>query len=136
VRAAPVVSRATVRRYALISLVSALGAAYPGTGAWSQPPTLSIVSPKPGETVHDNTGDVAVLLAIGAGADGGRIRVLLDGKRHGRDREAHSFLLTGVERGEHVLQVQLLDAAGAPVASSEAVKFHLWQASRLFPSRQ
>ncbi|HEY7741952.1 MAG TPA: hypothetical protein VIA19_02810 [Burkholderiales bacterium] len=100
---------------------------------------VSIVSPRNEETIHDNTGRVAVTVAIRNGdalAAGGAIRVLLDGKPFGPDARASSFALEGLERGEHRLQVQLTNAAGAVIATSEVVTFYMWQASALFPSRK
>jgi hypothetical protein len=100
---------------------------------------VSIVSPRNEETIHDNTGRVAVTVAIRNGdslAAGGAIRVLLNGRPFGPDQRTSSFALEDVERGEHVLQVQLTNAAGAVVATSESVKFYMWQASALFPSRK
>jgi hypothetical protein len=100
---------------------------------------VSIVSPRNEETIHDNTGRVAVTIAIRNGntlAAGGAIRVLLDGKPFGPDARTSSFALEGLERGEHRLQVQLTNAAGAVIATSEVVTFYMWQASALFPSRK
>jgi hypothetical protein len=100
---------------------------------------VRIVSPQNEETIHDNTGRVAVTVMIRNGdslAAGGAIRVLLDGRPFGPDARASSFALEGVERGEHLLQVQLTNAAGTVIASSEVVKFYMWQASALFPSRK
>jgi hypothetical protein len=100
---------------------------------------ISIVSPRNEETIHDNTGRVAVTVAIRNGdplAAGGAIRVLLDGKPFGPDARASSFVLEGLERGEHRLQVQLTNATGTAIATSEVVTFYMWQASALFPSRK
>ena len=100
---------------------------------------VSIVSPRNEETIHDNTGRVAVTVAIRNGdslAAGGAIRVLLDGKPFGLDARASSFALEGLERGEHRLQVQLTNAAGTVIVTSEVVTFYMWQASAQFPSRK
>jgi len=100
--------------------------------------SITIASPKPGETIHDNAGNVAMAVVVrndGAAQDAS-IRVLLDGQPYGPVQHSRSFTLTGVERGEHTLRVQLIGASGNVIASSDAVKFHLWQASRLFPGRK
>lgn len=100
---------------------------------------VSIVSPQSEETIHDNTGRLAVTVAITNGdplAAGGSLRVLLDGRIFGPGARATSFAVEGIERGEHLLQVQVVDAAERVIASSESVKFFMWQASRLFPSRK
>lgn len=100
--------------------------------------SITIASPKPEETIHDNAGNVVVAVVVrndGAAQDAA-IRVLLDGQPYGPVQHSRSFTLTGVERGEHTLQVQLIGASGNVIASSGTVKFHLWQASRLFPGRK
>lgn len=100
---------------------------------------VTISSPQNEETIHDNTGRVPVTVAITGGeplAAGGSIRALLDGKPFGPAARAAAFALEGVERGEHLLRVEVLDAAGTIIAVSEPVKFYMWQASALFPSRK
>ena len=96
---------------------------------------VTISSPASGETLHDNEGNVRVTLAIqGAGVPG--IRPLLDGKPYGPDQRTSTFILENVDRGEHVLQVQVIDAKGDVVATSQPLTFYLWRASALFPSRK
>lgn len=100
--------------------------------------TIAISSPKPGETIHDNAGNVAVTIVVrndGVAQDAS-IRVLLDGQPYGPVQRSHSFMLKGIERGEHTLRVLLIGASGDVIASSATVKFYLWQASRLFPGRK
>jgi hypothetical protein len=100
---------------------------------------VRISSPQNEETIHDNTGRVQVTVAITGGdplAAGGSIRTVLDGKAFGPAARTASFALDGVERGEHLLQVQVADAAGKVIATSGTVKFYMWQASALFPSRK
>jgi hypothetical protein len=97
---------------------------------------VAISTPASGETVHDNQGNVRVTLAIQAGAVPPVIRPLLDGKPHGADQRTSTFILENVDRGEHVLQVQLIDANGDVIAKSQSVTFYLWRASALFPSRK
>lgn len=106
--------------------------------AQGTPATIGITSPADEETVHDNTGRVPVAVTLDGDAlpTGGAIRVLLDGAPLGPARTTATFALEGVERGEHTLQVQLLDASGNVAASSPTVKFYMWQASKLFPGRK
>jgi hypothetical protein len=121
----------------LLAFLCALAfAAHPVT---AQNTGVSIASPQNEETIHDNTGRVLVTVTIRNGDPfdaGGAIRVLLDGRPFGPDARTSSFALEGVERGEHLLQVQLTNAAGTVIATSEVVKFYMWQASKLFPSRK
>lgn len=99
---------------------------------------IMISRPQHGETIHDNTGAVPVAVALhGAtlGADK-RLRVLIDGNPYVADQRALEFTLKGIERGEHHLQVQLLDDAGRVLATSLTSTFQVWQASSLFPGRK
>ncbi|HSQ02928.1 MAG TPA: hypothetical protein VLN59_02760 [Burkholderiales bacterium] len=96
---------------------------------------IIINSPANGETVHDNEGNVHVTLTMqGAGTLG--IRPLVDGNPYGPDQRTSSFILANVDRGEHILQVQLIDAQGRVIAASEPVTFYLWRASVRFPSHK
>lgn len=99
---------------------------------------LTIDAPASGETLHDNEGRVPVTVSI-RGLPAGtapRLRPLVDGAAQGPDRRARTFSLEGVDRGEHVLVVQLIDARGGVIAASPPVTFHLWRASALFPARR
>jgi len=99
---------------------------------------LAITSPTAKQTLHDNSGNVSVSVALEDGAvlpKGYRIRLLLDGQPAAADARATSFDLSGVERGSHRLQALIVDARGRVIARSEPVTFYMRQASRLFPSR-
>jgi hypothetical protein len=124
---------------ALVLCLCALGLPANLPAAQEAAVRVSVVSPVSEETIHDNTGRLLVSVAITNGdalAKGGAIRVLLDGRPHGVEARATSFAVEGVERGEHLLQVQVVDATGNVIASSESVKFYMWQASKLFPGRK
>jgi hypothetical protein len=129
-----------MRRSGAWTLAVLLVLACTGAGAADTPrPAISILSPAPEQTVHDNEGRVPVSVAVtppNAFETGHSVRVSLDGRGHGAPQRTTSFTVEGVERGEHTLQVELLDAGGRVVAVSAPVKFYLWQASRLFPSRK
>jgi hypothetical protein len=102
------------------------------------PAAVFVSSPQAGATVHDNSGAVpvsVVVQGIAFTADH-RVRVLLDGKPYGSDHRTLQFTLQGVERGEHLLQIQLLDGKDTLHAVSPAITFYLWQASRLIPPRK
>lgn len=94
---------------------------------------IAITNPADGATIHDNEGNVPVEVTV---KRGGTIVALLDGKPYGAPRSSTSFILEGVERGEHTLQVQLVDAGGKVLASSAPVQFYVWRASVLFPGRK
>lgn len=102
---------------------------------------IVILNPQAEEIIHDNTGAVAVSVGLGKGVgltNGRRLRVLLDGLPSGPDGVGGSLnvVLRDVARGEHSLQAMLVDRAGNPLAASEPVRFYMWRASRLFPSRK
>lgn len=104
----------------------------------AQPVTIVIDRPTTGETIHSNTGTVPVAVSLPGRTivAGERLRVLIEGKPYGADQPAMTFELQGIERGEHSLHVQLIDAKGATLATSRNVTFYLWQASSLFPGRK
>lgn len=106
--------------------------------AFAQNAAVIITRPQAGETVHDNTGAVPVEVTVAGGVltAGQRLRVLLDEKPYGAEQRAPAFVLQGVERGEHQLRVELVDAKGTVLGASSPVTFYMWQASSLFPSRK
>jgi len=131
----------SIRRLAAVAAVLLWVSALPIAPVLAQSgaPGIAIISPKNEETLHDNAGRVPVSIAIqGSGElpEHSSVRVLLDGKPHGASRNGASFMLEGVERGEHTLQAQVVDAGGKTILSSDTVTFYLWQASRLFPGRK
>jgi hypothetical protein len=97
---------------------------------------VAIVQPGNEDTVQDNQGNVVVQVAVSPSlAPGDRIVLMLDGRPVGT-RMDPSFTLSGIDRGTHTLQAQVVGASGATLAASQPVTFHMWQASRLFPSRK
>jgi hypothetical protein len=99
---------------------------------------VSIVAPAPDETVHDNRGNVAVVVAVAPplrAASGNRVTLLLDGKPVA-SAPGGRIALSGVDRGTHTLRAQLTAADGAALATSAPRVFHIWRASRLFPNRE
>ncbi len=99
---------------------------------------VSIVAPKQNQSLFSNNGDVAVEIKVSPplrAADGDRIAVLLDGKAVASGAGA-SIALSGVNRGTHMLQAQVISQGGAVLAASAPVSFQLWHASRLFPNRR
>ena len=116
-----------------------LGLATPFACAAQQAPRIALVSPSAEETIHDNTGTVAVSATVenaGSTPNGLAIRVLLDGKAYGELQHAATFTLHEIDRGAHSLQLELLDSAGKTIAASAPVTFYLWQASVLFRGRK
>jgi hypothetical protein len=100
--------------------------------------SIAVVKPAGDATVFDNAGNVEVTVAVSPALRidaGDRIALILDGRRIAV-RRATQFKLSGITRGEHSLEGQVVDSRGNVLISSNPVKFHLWQASRLFPNRR
>jgi hypothetical protein len=97
---------------------------------------VRIVAPKAEETVHSNSGYLAVTVAVStpSAKAGGHLSLLLDGKTVATGSEQH-FVLKGIDRGSHTLRLQVNAADGTVLATSPQVTFHMWRASRLFRSR-
>lgn len=96
---------------------------------------IAIVSPQHEQTVHDNLGNVSVVVEAALG-DRRRIRLLLDGLPVGPDTDASTIDLEGIDRGEHKLQALLVNEKGEVLARSRAVTFYMWRASAQFPTRR
>lgn len=94
--------------------------------------SLRIVRPTQGETIHDNSGTVPVEWAVepAAAGLGLNFRLVLDGQPLSGLQAGSRFILQGVERGEHTVQVTAVDRNDKELATSNKVTFYLWQASR------
>ncbi len=99
-------------------------------------PAITITAPANEGTVHSNTGEVSVAVTVAPRLEPGQtIVITLDDREVARGARRR-VRLSGVDRGTHLLQARLLDAQGNVLAESDAVTFHLWHASRLFPERK
>ena len=99
---------------------------------------VRIVAPADEETVHNNNGDVTVLVRISPPLEatpGDHAVLLLDSHAAASGRTTR-FELRGVDRGTHDLQAQVVATDGSVLGASPVVTFHMWRASRLFPNRQ
>jgi hypothetical protein len=125
-----------------LALAAVLASAYAidasaQSGMTSSYDSIAVVKPAGGSTVFNNAGNVAVTVAVSPALRaraGDRIALILDGRRISV-RRATRFKLSGIARGEHSLEAQVVDSSGNALISSNPVKFYLWQASRLFPNR-
>ncbi|QIT53749.1 DUF4124 domain-containing protein [Aquisalimonas sp. 2447] len=98
---------------------------------------VRIIQPEDEGTVRDNQGYVDVQVALDPNLrDGHRVQFVLDGEPRGELSRSTSQRLTEVHRGEHRLQVRVVDGAGNTVAESDPVTFYMHQASRLMPGSQ
>lgn len=99
---------------------------------------LQLVRPVAEETIHDNRGRVEVEIVIEPALDvsaGDRIRLRLDGALLPTAWTKRRFTLIGIHRGTHRLQALITDRDGRTLAATDARRFYMWQASRLFPNR-
>jgi len=92
---------------------------------------LSITSPSAEETIWNTGGTISVNLALQPALTAGHtIRLLLDGRQKQQlGPGVTSTQLSGVERGTHQLQAQVVTPGGQIVQSAPAVTFYYKQAS-------
>lgn len=90
---------------------------------------VSIVSPRPEQSLRDNAGQVNVQVEV-APKKSGKFQLILDNQIVNTQTKGQ-FLLEGVDRGAHVLEVNFLDNSGKILASSIPQTFYLHKASAL-----
>ncbi len=94
--------------------------------------TLAISSPSADQTLFINTGNVPVNIVVQPTLrQDDSLRVLLDGSRVVNDSRELSHLLNNVDRGEHRLQVEIVDKKGKRLQSSAEIRFFLRRKSSL-----
>jgi hypothetical protein len=93
---------------------------------------LDIVRPEPEETLRNIEGNLIVELATYPALSAEhRIDLILDGQRRNLNARALRFPVPEVFRGEHTLQVVIIDQAGAVVQRSSMVRFFVQQTSAI-----
>ncbi|WP_207891769.1 DUF4124 domain-containing protein [Thiogranum longum] len=100
--------------------------------------SVEIISPLPDETVRDNPGNVAVTVSSKPPLDsreGHRYQFILDGQAVDKPQTATTKVLTGVDRGEHQIEVTVVDAKGRELARSSATRFFLHRQTIFNPAR-
>lgn len=123
-----------VRTLSLLLLCLALPLTSWAAGETVAYTSLVITQPAAEETIHDNTGTLAVELALSPALQieqGHRIKLLLDGTAMPVTGTT-SLTLTQIDRGAHTLQAAVVDQSGAVLIVSEPVSFYMWRASALF----
>jgi hypothetical protein len=91
---------------------------------------LDIVSPTSQETLHNIEGNLAVSVATNPGLQSGhRFNVVLDGETREIGARSLDFAVGDVFRGEHTLQVVIVDSAGDEIRRSAPVTFFVRQTS-------
>lgn len=114
--------------------------ARPSAGAVSGPfmpySTFRIASPQDEETLPTGAaGNAQVALDIDPDLrDDHRVRLLLDGQVSQSALHTSVFMLTNLNRGEHRLQAELLDASGQVRHRSEPVTLYVQRASINLPA--
>nr|WP_297462281.1 DUF4124 domain-containing protein [uncultured Halomonas sp.] len=98
--------------------------------------TFRIVSPQDGATLPTGyAGNVQVELDIDPDLrDDHRVRLLLDGQVSQSAMHTKAFMLTNLERGEHQLRAELLDASGNVRHRSAPITLYVQRASVNLPA--
>ncbi|MEC9483995.1 MAG: DUF4124 domain-containing protein [Halomonas sp.] len=93
--------------------------------------TFRIAAPENGQTLPTGYGgDVQVMLDVDPDLrEDHRVRLLLDGEISQSAMHTKAFILTNLDRGEHVLQAELLDASGQVRHRSAPVILYVHRAS-------
>jgi hypothetical protein len=111
-----------------------LGALADDPGA---PYELGIATPADESTVFNDGGDVVVSVTIApALASDDKVELLVDGVPIAPPMKSLDFPLTGITRGQHLLQARVIDATGNVSSISPATTVFMWEASRLFLNRR
>lgn len=91
---------------------------------------VEINQPKQNATVRDNTGSVYIAGSIKPiFKQGLAIQLLLDGKPHQPPQSHSMFVLRDIDRGEHIIKMQLLNEQGKIIALSKPITFYMHRAS-------
>ncbi len=95
-----------------------------------------IVQPTDGGTVRSNEGKVQVVLDLEPDlAPKHRFRFYLDGEALKGDFASRLVVFENVERGEHSLRVEIVDAGNGRVIQTRSIKFFLRRAAETHPDR-
>jgi Domain of unknown function (DUF4124) len=97
---------------------------------------VSIITPTNDETMRDNTGNVAVSVAVKPALDksaGHRIQFFLDGQTEGEPKISDRTVFQGLDRGAHTVEAAVVDGSGKELLRSPATRFYLHRQSVNFP---
>ena len=98
--------------------------------------SLRITSPGHDESVRGNTGDIEVIVDVRPKLRAEHeLRLLVDGATEQVGRQSR-FVLSGVDRGTHTLQVEILHQTGEVLLASEPSSFHLQRYTELTAPNQ
>lgn len=97
--------------------------------------TINIIQPEQEATIRDNTGSVHISGSIKPSFEPGfRVRLLLNGQVQGEPQSSTVFVLRDVDRGEHTIQLELIDQSGKLIATSSVTTFFLHRARLISPN--
>lgn len=108
------------------------------TGSRDQPhpgyQEFSVASPKSGEVIRDNAGNVSVKLRLRPRLQpGDTIDFVVDGQSLASGKST-SALLTSMDRGSHTIEAIIRDRDGKVVAQTGSVHFDVLRRTRLLPA--
>jgi hypothetical protein len=87
---------------------------------------LDIVSPQNDATIWDNNGNFSVQISMEpALVAGDTLQIMLDGKVVASSSSSTSFNITGIDRGTHIVQAQIINAQQAVVKTSQSITIFL-----------
>lgn len=88
--------------------------------------TVTITSPRNGETLKNNTGIVQVKIQTEPKLrPEDSIQIIYDGKPQATQQNASSITITEVYRGQHTLKAQIINKAGKTLLSSDPITFYM-----------
>jgi len=89
-----------------------------------------ITIPKNNATIRDNTGSIFIQSIIKPVFKRGlTIQLLLDGKAYSSPQIHGRFSLRNIDRGEHIIQMELMNEKGEVIALSDEITFYMHRAS-------
>jgi ABC-type glycerol-3-phosphate transport system substrate-binding protein len=119
---------AAIAVVATLVAASALGASAQEASTYR----VSIVNPADQSTVFSDTGEMTVQASVSpALANGDSLELLVDGQSAGPPGISLDFALSGMARGEHLIQARVIDATGNVAVASPPDTFQVWTASIL-----
>jgi hypothetical protein len=91
---------------------------------------VEIEQPKHKATIRDNTGSVYIAGIIKPiFKQSLNIQLYLNGSPYGPTQSHPMFVLRNIDRGEHIIKMQLLNEKGKVIASSKSITFYMHRSS-------
>ncbi len=87
---------------------------------------VSIIQPADQETIRDNQGYVSVIVQLEPELQAGdKLQLLINGEPRGAPQATTVFALSGIERGSHTIVVNVIDAKGQVLRTSNTVTIYM-----------